>query len=135
MMIPLVYMLHIDTSLCYCIPEIYNQIFDAFRIDYIRSRRQLTWGQYITSLDMGIVHDGHGTEGNFYRIVDPRKFMMHAIRLGITITSTTPTRAPRLRKPSTIGEKKEERRKEHQEYETTEQEDQQQEHQRSLQSR
>jgi hypothetical protein len=95
-------MMHIDTSLCYCIPEIYNQLFDAFRIDYIRARRQLTWGQYIASLDMGIVHDGHGTEGNFYRIVDPRKFMMHAIRLGITITSTTPTRAPRMRKPVTI---------------------------------
>ena len=98
--------MNIDTSLCYCIPEIYNQLFDAFRIDYIRSRRQLTWGQYIASLDMGVEHDGYGTESDYYRIVCPRKFMMHAIRLGITITSTTPTRAPRLRKPSTIGEKK-----------------------------
>jgi hypothetical protein len=87
-------MMHIDTSLCYCIPEIYDKLYDAYYVGRIRARRQLTWGQYIASLDMGIVYDGHGTEGKFYRIVCPRKFMMHAIRLGITITSTTTTRAP-----------------------------------------
>jgi hypothetical protein len=94
--------MHIDTSLCYCIPEIYNRLYDAYYVGRIRSHKKLTWIQYITSLDMGIAHDGYGTESDYYRIVNPRKFMMHAIRLGITITSTTPTRAPRMRKPSII---------------------------------
>jgi hypothetical protein len=101
MNIPQVYMLHIDTSLCYCIPEIYNQLFDAFRIDHIRSLRRLTWSQYLASLDMGIEHDGRGYVGpdwgirsDYYRVVDPKKFMMHAVRLGVVINDSTPTRVP-----------------------------------------
>ncbi len=103
-----VYMMHIDPNVYYYIPKIFNTLRDVYRIEFIRSRKQLTWTQYIASLDMGIEmgieHDGRSYHpqnamfdkdsliSDYYRIVCPKKFMMHAIRPGITITSTTPTR-------------------------------------------
>ena len=74
-------MIRINTNTYYMLPEIYLKYYN----------HQDDWIEYIKSLDIGVEARSNGIFKYYFRIVDPKKFMMTYMQLGLDISDSTPS--------------------------------------------
>ena len=70
----------IDTNVYYMIPQLYLKYYN----------HQSDWIGYIKGLDIGIEARSNSIFKYYFRIVDPKKFMMTYMQLGLDINESTP---------------------------------------------
>ena len=74
-------MMCINTNTYYMLPEIYLKYYN----------HQDDWIKYIKGLDIGIEARSNGIFKYYFRIVDPKKFMMTCMQLGLDISDSIPS--------------------------------------------
>lgn len=74
-------MMNINTNTYYMLPEIYLKYYD----------HQDDWIAYIKSLDIGVEARSNSIFKYYFRIVDPKKFMLTYMQLGLDLNDGIPS--------------------------------------------